>query len=234
MSGTGTGTGTQPLPVAEDARGADGLWCEVLSPPAQDGGFSGRAALFLDRDGVIVDEVHYLHRPAEVRVVPGAAAVIAAANAHGVPVVVVTNQSGIGRGYYDWAAFRAVEAEIRRRLADAGAAVDLVLACPHVPPEGADTDIPGRKPHPGMLWRAGAALGLDLAGSWIVGDRPGDLGAGRRGGLAGGVLVASGHAVTAARAAEAEALAAPDFAVRRAGSLADLNDLPRALAAAVA
>ena len=75
----------------------DGIWCQVARPRA-DEAFRGRAGLFLDRDGVIVEEVGYLHRPEDVRLVPGAAAAIAAANRAGAPVVAITNQSGIGRG----------------------------------------------------------------------------------------------------------------------------------------
>ncbi len=113
----------------------DGIWCQVARPRAAEV-FRGRAALFLDRDGVIVEEVGYLHRPEDVRLVPGAAAAIAAANRVGVPVVAITNQSGIGRGHYGWPEFQGTQERIAAALADAGAALDMVLARPYHP-EGA-------------------------------------------------------------------------------------------------
>ena len=88
-----------------------GLWCEVDAavPP-------GRAALFLDRDGVIVTDTHYLCRVEDMRMIAGAAAAIARCNALQIPVVVVTNQAGIGRGYYDWNGFHAVQGALKAAL----------------------------------------------------------------------------------------------------------------------
>jgi D-glycero-D-manno-heptose 1,7-bisphosphate phosphatase len=153
-----------------------------------------RAALFLDRDGVIVDEVNYLHKPEDVRVLGGAAELIASANALGIPVVVVTNQAGIGRGYYGWPEFTAVQQAIDAALAPA--AVDAVFACPfHAdgkPPYDVP-DHPDRKPNPGMLLRAERLLGIDLAASWFVGDTAADVEAAARAGLAGAVHVLTGH-----------------------------------------
>src|SRR3954451_23738033 len=83
---------------------ADGVWCEI-SPRCNRGG----PGLFLDRDGVVVEEVDYLHRVEDIAISAAAAAVISAANVIMVPVVLVTNQAGIGRGYYGWAEFRAVQ-----------------------------------------------------------------------------------------------------------------------------
>jgi D-glycero-D-manno-heptose 1,7-bisphosphate phosphatase len=105
----------------EDPIDAEGVWCEV-----REGAARGGAALFLDRDGVVVEEADYLCRAEDVRILPGAAAVIAAANRRGVPVVLVTNQSGIGRGYFDWAAFAAVQDAIRSALDAQGAHLDAV------------------------------------------------------------------------------------------------------------
>src|SRR6267142_4051683 len=100
---------------------ADGVGCEV-SPSCNRGG----PALFLDRDGVVVEEVDYLHRVEDIAVCATAAAVISAANANAVPVVLVTNQAGIGRGYYGWAEFRAVQEAIQSALAPEGAHFDAV------------------------------------------------------------------------------------------------------------
>ena len=88
-----------------------GLWCEINPAPPD-----GRGALFLDRDGVIVADTHYLHRVEDMRMIAGAAAAIARCNALGIRVVVVTNQAGIGRGYYGWDDFHAVQAAMAAEL----------------------------------------------------------------------------------------------------------------------
>jgi len=211
-------------PAVTEYVDADGIWCQILATgPAID---AARPALFLDRDGVIVDEVAYLQRPEDVRLVPGAAAVIAAANRAGVPVVAVTNQSGIGRGLYGWREFAATEARIGEQLAAHGARLDMVLACPYhaegKPPYRHPAH-PCRKPMPGMLVRASARLGLDLPRSWIVGDRATDLAAGRAAGLAGGVHVLTGLGPAERNAAQS--LAAPDFQVRLGDSIRAANGL---------
>jgi D-glycero-D-manno-heptose 1,7-bisphosphate phosphatase len=128
--------------------------------------------------------------------VPGAAGLVARANAAGVPVVVVTNQAGIGRGYYGWAEFAAVEERVRGLLDAEGATVDAVLACPFHP-DGVDDyrsdDHAYRKPNAGMLVRADQELGLALHQSWVVGDKLSDILAGRAAGVAGAVHLLSGH-----------------------------------------
>ena len=82
----------------------EGVWSEILRRPLR----SGRPALFLDRDGAVVEEAGYLCRVGDIVVISGAAEVISAANRRGIPVVMVTNQSGIGRGYYGWTEFKSV------------------------------------------------------------------------------------------------------------------------------
>ncbi len=185
----------------------DGLWVQVLRDPP---GPARRAALFLDRDGVIVEEVGHLARVEDVRLIDGAAAVIAAANRRRIPVVVASNQSGIGRGLFDWQAFIDVQNRILDALATADAHLDAVFACPHHPraaPPYGHPDHPARKPNPGMLQRAATLLVLDLARSWIVGDRARDLEAGQRAGLAGGLLVTTGYGAGADEQTAALALA---------------------------
>jgi D-glycero-D-manno-heptose 1,7-bisphosphate phosphatase len=192
-----------------------GLWCEIGSA---DG--AGRPALFLDRDGVIVADTHYLGRAEDLRLLDGAASAIARCNALAIPVVLVTNQSGIARGYYDWDGFRNVQAALSAALADAGARLDAVLACAYHADGRAPfrvADHPWRKPNPGMILAAGDRMGLDLPRSWIIGDAVHDLAAGVAAGIAGGVLVTSEQRDMQA----ARALATPRFLVATAPSLAE-------------
>jgi D-glycero-D-manno-heptose 1,7-bisphosphate phosphatase len=192
-----------------------GLWCEIN--PAE---LIGRAALFLDRDGIIVVDTHYLCRVEDMRVIDGAAAAIARCNAHGVPVVVVTNQAGIGRGYYVWAEFHAVQAALSAALKAAGAHLDGVLACAYHGDGRGPLRVAGhpwRKPNPGMIVEAASRMKLDLARSWMVGDRAHDLAAGAAAGLAGGTLLAADDPERQA----ASRLAGPRFVVETAANLAD-------------
>lgn len=170
--------------------GPDGLWRSVRNASRAAG--IARPALFLDRDGVVNVDHGYVHRLDDLEMIDGAAELVAAANRRGIPVIVVTNQSGVGRGYYDWRDFVAFQTAIEDRLAAIGAWIDAVFACPYhatARPPFDVADHPARKPNPGMLLAGAAALNADLATSWIVGDRPGDLQAGSRAGLAGGVLI---------------------------------------------
>ncbi len=166
-----------------------GLWCETGAAD-----WAGAAALFLDRDGVIVADTGYLGRAEDVRLLDGAAAAVSRCNALGIPVVVVTNQSGIARGYYDWSGFRAVQTALTSMLADAGAHLDAVLACAYHA-EGKEplriAAHPWRKPQPGMIVAAAERMNLDLSRSWIVGDKADDLATGAAAGLAGGTLLAA-------------------------------------------
>lgn len=146
---------------------------------------SNRPAIFLDRDGTLNEEVDYLSDPDQLVLIPGAAAAVARLNALGIPVVVVTNQSGIGRGKYDWQDFAAVMDRMEALLALEEARLDAVYASPHHEKgqgEYAVADHPERKPNPGMLLRAAEEHGLDLSRSWMVGDKDIDLEAGRRAG----------------------------------------------------
>lgn len=154
-----------------------------------------RGAVFLDRDGVIVEETGYLHKLEDVRLLPSVAEAIARLNSVHCPVIVITNQAGVGRGYYGWTEFEAVEAHIEAELARSGAHVDGVWACAYhadgIPPYNCDH--PYRKPHPGMLKDASQALGVDLPRSWLVGDKISDIEAGLNAQLQGTVLVRTGY-----------------------------------------
>lgn len=132
-----------------------------------------RPAVFIDRDGTLITERHYLADPEGVRLVPGAAEALAALRRAGFALVVVTNQSGIARGLYRLEEYEAVAARVEEVLAAAGAPVDGTYFCPHHP------DFTGpcgcRKPAPGMYLRAAAELGLDPGRSWYVGDKVTDV-----------------------------------------------------------
>lgn len=166
-----------------------------------------KPAVFLDRDGTLNEEVGYLSRPEDLRLLPGAAGAVAKLNARGIPVIVVTNQSGIGRGFYGWPEFEAVMTRLSELLAVEGARVDAAYASPHHEAgqgEYAVADHPDRKPNPGMLLRAAEAHGLDLAKSWMVGDKSIDVEAGHRAGCRS-CLVRTGYGQ--GEAAEADFIA---------------------------
>ena len=166
-----------------------GLWVERVGSrifPAN------TPALFLDRDGTINVDTGYPDDPAKMVLRDGIVPVIAVANRRGIPVIIVTNQSGIARGYFGWKEFAAVNGRVLELLAGASAFVDMVLACAyHEAGSGplAIADHPMRKPNPGMLFAAQKRLHLDLEHSLIVGDKPPDMEAGRRAGLPRGWLV---------------------------------------------
>jgi D-glycero-D-manno-heptose 1,7-bisphosphate phosphatase len=166
-----------------------GLWCQIVRAPTHN-----QAALFLDRDGVVVADTRYLGRAEDLRMMKGAASAIARCNALNIPVVLVSNQSGIARGYYDWDGFRAVQAALTTALAAAGARLDAVLACAYHAEGKAPlrkANHPWRKPNPGMILAAANRMDLDLSRSWIIGDSVSDMAAGSAAGLAGGTLLAA-------------------------------------------
>lgn len=149
-----------------------------------------RPAVFLDRDGTVIADPGYLSEPAGVRLMPGAAAAIARLNRAGYPVILVTNQSGIGRGMYDEAAFHAVHRRVEELLAGDGARVDAVYFCPHDPDRVPPCDC--RKPAPGLFLRAAEEHGLDLSASYFMGDRARDIEAAARWGAVG-ILIGEEH-----------------------------------------
>ena len=146
-----------------------------------------RPALFLDRDGVLNEDRGYVHRWEDFCWIPGAREAVAAFNARDWWVFVVTNQSGVGRGYYPEADVLALHARMEADLAAAGARIDAFYHCPFHPEALEDRyrhpDPPDRKPNPGMLLRAMADWPVDAARSVMVGDKAIDLEAGRRAGV---------------------------------------------------
>lgn len=146
---------------------------------------SARAALFLDRDGVINVDRAYVHRVEEFEWIPGVFDTVRAAGGLGLAVIVVTNQAGIARGYYTEDDFHSLTEWMNRQFASAGAPLSAVYYCPYHP-EGLppyNTHSPMRKPQPGMLLQAASDHGLDLRRSLLIGDQESDIAAGRAAGL---------------------------------------------------
>lgn len=137
-----------------------------------------RPAVFLDRDGTINEQMGYINHISRFQLLPGVGAAIARLNGQRIPVVVVTNQSGLARGYFPAALLEAVHEKMFRGLAEDGAHIDGLYLCPHHPEakearyrQACDC----RKPKTGMLEQAARELGLDLARSYVIGDRWSDL-----------------------------------------------------------
>jgi D-glycero-D-manno-heptose 1,7-bisphosphate phosphatase len=156
---------------------------------------SGRPAVFLDRDGTLSEERGFIDRLELIEIFPWTSDAIRLLNRAGFAVVVVTNQSAIGRGIIDLPFLQTVHDTFDRHLARSGARVDRYYYCPHHP----DAPLPEfrvtcrcRKPGPGMIERATTEMGLDLSRSFMVGDRPIDVASGHAAGVRS-VLVRSGH-----------------------------------------
>jgi D-glycero-D-manno-heptose 1,7-bisphosphate phosphatase len=132
-----------------------------------------RRAIFLDRDGTLIEDRHYLADPAGVALLPGAAEAVRRWNADGWLVVLVTNQSGIGRGMFGADEYAAVHRRLVDLLAAEGARLDAEYHCPLAPGDPDPDRL--RKPGAGMYLRAAAEHGIDLARSWLVGDRVRDV-----------------------------------------------------------
>jgi histidinol-phosphate phosphatase family protein len=138
-----------------------------------------RPGILLDRDGTIIVDHGYVGSVDRVEFIDGAADAIARFNAAHIPVAVVTNQAGVARGHYGLDDVALVHRYIAERLAERGAHIDMYLYCPYHPDgvvEAFARASDDRKPGPGMAKAAAAALNLDLAASWVVGDRHEDVG----------------------------------------------------------
>jgi D-glycero-D-manno-heptose 1,7-bisphosphate phosphatase len=152
-------------------------------------------AVFLDRDGTVIEEVDYLDSADGVRLIGGAAEAISRLNVLRVPVVIVTNQAGVARGYFPESRVAEVHARLDELLAARSAHVDRYYVCPHHPREGTTPyrrECDCRKPKPGMLLRAADELRLDLPSSCLIGDKLSDLEAGANAGCHT-ILVRTGY-----------------------------------------
>lgn len=154
-----------------------------------------RVGIFFDRDGTINTEVDYLSRPDELKLFPKAAKAIREANRYGAKVFIITNQSGIARGFLTENNLRAIHRRLLELLAEQDARIDAIYFCPHHPLYGHPPyrkECTCRKPKTGMLLQAHKDHGIDLQQSFVVGDRCIDIKAGEHAGC-GTVLVLTGY-----------------------------------------
>lgn len=147
--------------------------------------------VFLDRDGTLNPDPGYIGSPDQFELFPGAAAALAKLKGAGARLVVVTNQSGIGRGYFSTADLEQVHAKLRRLLGEAGASLDAIYFCPHRPEEACAC----RKPAPGMVEQAVREMPIDLSRAYVIGDHAKDMSLARRIGAKGVVVTTSEHGV---------------------------------------
>ncbi len=166
-----------------------------------------RRALFLDRDGTLNVEVNSLQRPEDLVLIDGAAEALAEARRRGWAAVVITNQAGVGRGYFSAETLERIHHRLTDELARRAVALDGIYACLHHPDEGCRC----RKPEPGMILAAAAELAIDPTRSWMIGDRASDLEAGRRAGCRTALVLTGYGASTAAEGHQAD-LVVPDLA----------------------
>ena len=153
-----------------------------------------RPALFIDKDGTLVHNVPYNVDPRLLSFMPGALAALSRIAATGCALVVVSNQSGLARGYFDRAQFNALQAAlVQRLLGEGGVALCDMLICPHAPGPGGRPACLCRKPAPGMLLQAARRHGLDLSRSWMVGDTLDDVEAAHRCGCRAVLLDSGGE-----------------------------------------
>ena len=139
-----------------------------------------RKALFLDRDGVVNVDVGYAHRPEQIEFMPNIFDIARAAHAAGDLIIIITNQSGIGRGLYSEADFHALMTWMCERFATEDAPITAYYFCPHRPEDGCAC----RKPRPAMILQAAKDWNIDLAHSRLIGDKESDMEAGRAAGVA--------------------------------------------------
>ena len=173
---------------------------------------NGQRAVFFDRDGTLNEEIGHVLDPQDFRVYPFAARAVRLVNQAGLLAIVVTNQSGVGRGLFAESAVRRVHRQLTRRIEAGGGRLDAIFYCPHHPEalvERYRVACSCRKPAPGLLEAAAAQFGIDLTKSFVVGDRFVDITAARRVG-ARSVLVLTGVGRKELEDEESNGVAQPD------------------------
>jgi D-glycero-D-manno-heptose 1,7-bisphosphate phosphatase len=173
----------------------------LMTASAESSATGAARAVFIDRDGTLISLVPYLHDPALVRLLPGAAEALRRLQEAGFMRILVTNQSGIARGMYGMDAVESVHARVRALLRAEGADLEGVEVCPHLPEITGPCDC--RKPSPGMIVRASRSLGIDPGQSWVIGDRLEDVASGKPVGCPG-ILVLTGYGREVARVSRPE------------------------------
>lgn len=147
---------------------------------------NARRAVFLDRDGTINADGGYMHKIEDWQFLPGVVDALAALKKAGWLLIVASNQSGIGRGYYGWEQLKELETWVNAELGRHNASIDAWHYCPHLPGAGCGC----RKPAPGMLLAAARDLHIDLASSFMLGDKASDVEAGQAAGCQTGLIAA--------------------------------------------
>jgi D-glycero-D-manno-heptose 1,7-bisphosphate phosphatase len=175
-----------------------------------------RPAVFLDRDGTIAEEVGYLNHPSRFRMFPFAAAAVRRLHEGGLPVVIVTNQSGVRRGYFPESLVHTVNELMTQQLAAAGARIEAIYYCPHTSADGCNC----RKPKTGMLVHAAREHSLDLRRSFVVGDRYRDVELANNA-QARSILVRTGYGEGELAWHSAKWNVQPDFVAQDLGDAAD-------------
>ena len=173
-------------------------------------------AVFLDRDGTVNEEVGYLSDLGQLKLLPGAAEAIRRLNAAGFKVVLVTNQSGVARGYFPESFVQETHDRLERMLAVAGARLDGIYYCPHHPHAGIlhyTVTCDCRKPGTGLLDRAARELSIDVSRSFMVGDKWSDVELGQRAGTRS-ILVRTGFAPDDGGNIRPPQVGEPDFVAR--------------------
>jgi len=154
-----------------------------------------RRAVFIDRDGTLSEEVGYINHPSRFLLFPYAAGAVKLLNDHEWLAVIITNQAGVARGYFDEAMIQTVHDNLKRDLQSAGARIDGIYYCAHHPSVGEPPyrqDCDCRKPKPGLIRRAATDLNIDVQQSWMIGDRYSDIELARNAGVRA-ALVLSGY-----------------------------------------
>ncbi len=170
-----------------------------------------KRAVFFDRDGTLIQDKEYLHKPEEVEFCPGSIEALQCAAKAGFALVMVTNQSGVGRGYFTMEDVQQVHAYIEQQLAQAG----ISMLAVYIAPEAPEKPSHGRKPSPQFLFDARDEFGIDLSHSYMIGDKMSDVQCGWNAGVAKAILVRTGEGrKTEAKLAEAlkDALVVDDLA----------------------
>lgn len=160
---------------------------------------AGKKAIFLDRDGTLIEERHYLHRPEDVVIFPGAGPALRSLQNAGFQLLMVSNQSGVGRGYFTLADVERVNGQLLAELARAEVSFKKI----YIAPEAPDTPSRGRKPSPQFLFDARDEFNLDLSRSYMIGDKLIDLECGWNAGVKKSILVRTGYGAELERSSPA-------------------------------